>query len=69
MNSYNMKKNTALSQFREFIEPGVVKWFGNDRIALWEAWNDWTDSLCKSGLITQRQYETWNNPFSKPMEA
>lgn len=29
-----------------------------------EAWNNWTDSLCKQGLITLRQYESWTHPWS-----
>ncbi len=28
-----------------------------------EAWNNLTDALCKSRQITERQYETWANPF------
>lgn len=34
-----------------------------DRPARAEAWNNWTDGLCKAGVITQRQYDTWSNPF------
>lgn len=60
-----MTKREAFSQFRNFIEPGVIKYYGKtDRIALRTAWNDWTDSLCKSGDITQRQYDSWTNPYS-----
>ena len=28
-----------------------------------EAWSVYTDSLCKDGYISERQYETWTNPF------
>lgn len=69
MSSYNMKKNTALADFREFIEPVIVRRYPSDRIALYEAWNNWTDSLCKSGLISQKQYDNWSNPYSVSMEA
>jgi len=27
-----------------------------------EAWNNWTDSLCKSGAISDWQYENWSHP-------
>jgi len=27
-----------------------------------EAWNNWTDSLCKSGVISDWQYENWDHP-------
>ena len=28
-----------------------------------ETWNNWTDGLCKDGLITSWQYENWDQPF------
>ena len=59
-----MRKNTAVAQFREFILPGIIKYYGKtDAVAIRTAWNDWTDSLCKSGDITMKQYETWISPF------
>ena len=27
-----------------------------------EAWNDWVDSFCKAGHITEKQSETWTKP-------
>lgn len=27
------------------------------------AWSEYTDHLCKSGLITQKQYDRWAAPF------
>ena len=27
------------------------------------AWSEWTDILCKSGDITQKQFNTWKTPF------
>jgi hypothetical protein len=33
-----------------------------DTIALSEAWNNWTDSLCKSRVISDWQYENWSHP-------
>jgi len=27
-----------------------------------EAWNNWTDMLCKSGVISDWQYENWSQP-------
>ena len=60
-----MKKNTAVADFREFILPEVIANYSDkDIVAIRTAWNDWTDSLCKSGQITLRQYETWTNPFN-----
>ena len=35
----------------------------NDRIAIEESWNNYTDMLCKDGEITARQYDTWIHPF------
>ena len=34
-----------------------------DRIAVCEEWNNFTDVLCKQGQITEKQYDTWSNPF------
>lgn len=34
-----------------------------DTIAKREEWNNFTDMLCKDGMITQRQCDTWSNPF------
>ena len=25
-------------------------------------WNDFTDFLCKDGMISERQYNTWSHP-------
>ncbi len=59
-----MTKNQAVADFRMYILPGVVKWFGaNDKVAIRTAWNDWTDSLYKNNQITMKQYETWTSPF------
>lgn len=28
-----------------------------------EAWNNFTDYLCKDGQISSQQYDNWTNPF------
>jgi len=33
-----------------------------DMVAAWEAWNNWTDSLCKDGQISDWQYANWSHP-------
>jgi len=46
--------------FNEEVKPAVVAHYGkNDRPALDEAWNNWTDMLCKEGRISSRAYDTW----------
>lgn len=35
---------------------------GMDKPAKALAWHTYTDELCKSGEITQKQYDTWDNP-------
>lgn len=55
-----MTKVEAIRDFKNKIAPRVIARYGrNDRPALREAWNDWTDALCKDGLITERQYDSW----------
>ena len=59
-----MTKQQAIQDFKADILPDVIERYGADDIpAKCEAWNDWTDSLCKDGYITLKQYETWGNPF------
>lgn len=59
-----MRKEQAVRDFKENILPELRKMYGNnDKVAIRTAWNDYTDMLCKDGIITQRQYNTWGNPF------
>ena len=53
----NMTKSEALKLFREYDIPS------RDKAAIREAWNNFTDSLCKNRQITAKQYDTWSNPF------
>jgi len=59
-----MNKRDVLDEFKRDILPIIVQQYGkNDKPAISQAWNDYTDMLCKDGQITQRQYDTWTNPF------
>ena len=62
-----MTKKTAETIFRERLRAAKVQglwtYKASDKPALREAWNNFTDSLCRDDLITERQYETWANPF------
>ena len=53
-----MTKAEALKLFREIDNSpkGDVVWRR-------EAWNNFTDALCKDRQITSKQYDTWTNPF------
>ena len=58
-------KKQVVAQFRELWADTVAlepHWRG-DSIAKRTAFNDYTDSLCKDGIITTYQYENWSNPF------
>lgn len=61
------KAMTQKEAKQEFIESVGPLWIrecrASDKPALQEAWNNFTDRLCKDGRITQRQYDTWLNPF------
>ena len=58
----------AVENFNEFILPIVKQGMEQDGepdyIARSEAWNNWTDSLCKDGQISDWQYENWSHPDS-----
>jgi hypothetical protein len=58
-----MTKREALEQFKSDILPEVIKKYGKDKVAICEAWNEWTDYLCKDRQITPKQYNNWTNPF------
>jgi hypothetical protein len=54
----------ACLQFEEHILPVIIASYEQDGIPDWparsEAWNDWTDSLCKCGQISDWQYANWS---------
>ena len=59
-----MTKKEALQIFKESELPYIVEAYGpQDKPAIREAWNNFTDMLCKDGEITLKQYETWVHPF------
>ena len=55
-----LTKKQVLQMFREFWTGHPGSWTESERR---EAWNDFTDDLCKTRQITLHQYETWDNPF------
>jgi hypothetical protein len=58
-----MTKAEALKIWREEIKPVTIKQYGkDDKPALAEAWNNWTDNLRQNGEITLKQYNTWKAP-------
>lgn len=52
-----MTKREAIKEFNTWYKPKIPK---NDKPALREAWGKYIDMLCKSGLITQKQYDSWD---------
>ena len=54
----------ACIQFADHVLPGVIDAYEQDGEpdgpARSEAWNNWTDSLCKSGEISDWQYANWS---------
>lgn len=60
-----MTKKEAEQEFRRLYPPETFKHPGGwtDQVARREAWNNYTDALCKEGRITEHQYNTWVHPF------
>ena len=56
----------ASEQFEAEILPFVQEQYEQDGEPDWparrEAWNNWTDSLCQDGLISDWQYDNWTHP-------
>jgi hypothetical protein len=47
-------------KFDEEIAPLVIEQYGeDDQPAINEAFNNWTDSLCKEGLLHDEQYDKY----------
>ena len=57
-----LTKKHALEIFKGDRQ-GEELWRKLDSIAKRESWNNYTDSLCKAGDISLKQYESWSNPF------
>lgn len=48
-------------RFDDEIAPLVIEQYGeNDTAAMDQAFNDWTDMLCKDGEIHEEQYSTYS---------
>ena len=59
-----MTKLQATQLFKQEIVPLIIVKYGkDDKVAISEAWNIWTDYLCKDGEITSKQYDSWSSPF------
>ena len=57
-----MTKAEALRDFR-ILYKTFTNYGKGDVVAKRTEWNDYTDRLCKEGLITLKQYENWGQPF------
>jgi len=53
-----LTKQQALRVFKQFYSISKT-----DSIMNRLEWSYYTDSLCKDGKITLKQYENWSNPF------
>ena len=59
-----MSYEDAVGLFKDSYEQLVIDAYGRDDvIAMREAFNDWTDALCKDGRIDSTQYDGWDNPY------
>ena len=60
-----MTKAEAVKLFRFIYKVKAIQlgYRRGDEVAKRTEWNDFTDALCKDGLITQKQRENWDQPF------
>jgi|SRR5690625_1891125 len=57
----------AFERWESYIKPAVIAQYGeNDRPAMSESWNDFTDALCRDGELTGLQYH-YCPAFDEPM--
>jgi Na+-transporting NADH:ubiquinone oxidoreductase subunit NqrF len=59
-----MTKAEAVSQFNELWKNKVNLYphIMNDDAMKSEDWNNYTNMLCKNGVITEKQYNSWDSP-------
>jgi len=61
-----MTKAQVVAEFKESVLPLIRKQYEQDRQrdlpARREAWNNYTDMLCKDGSISDHAYATWVCP-------
>jgi len=61
---YVITWKVACDSFETGILPSIIETYEQDGIEDWparrEAWNNWTDGLCKDGEISDWQYENWS---------
>ncbi len=61
-----MTRDEAINEFVECVLPAVVEEYEQDGIidepARSEAWNNFTDYLCKDERISDWQYANWSQP-------
>ena len=61
-----MTKIEAVAQFKDYVFSELARCEidngTTDRPARREAWNNFTDMLCKDGTITENQYNNWGHP-------
>ena len=61
-----MTRDEAITDFIATVLPAVVEEYEQDGVmdepARSEAWNNFTDYLCKAGLISDWQYDNWTHP-------
>ena len=60
--SKKMTKAEALRDFK-ILYKTFTNYRKDDLVAKRTEWNDFTDALCKQGLITTNQYINWHQPF------
>ena len=58
--------DSIVERFKENVLPWVRSQYEQDgridKPARREAWNNWTDMLCKGGEISLHAYENWDQP-------
>jgi len=64
-------REQAIERFKEYVLPSVIKdeldrgidgVYRIDEVMRSEAWNDFTDALCKGHEISDWQYMNWSTP-------
>ena len=64
-----MTRDDAIKEFKRNILPLLRAEYGHDIPAVRQAWNNFTDTLRRDGLITDHQVNTWVSPVPQMAKA
>ncbi len=68
-----LTREEAIEEYKNYVLPYIIEQYeqdgGKDWPARYQAWVNFTDSLCKDKRISDWQYSNWEAPSFEPTTA